>query len=244
MVASSGSSNAPHLHFEVWGDNRGTLVDPFYGDCNALNTSSLWINQKPYLDPNILKVSLHSAKPTSPACPETEVLNEKYTFVPEDIEALFYIHKRDEEIGVPVYLRIKNPDGSIFSSWESNGTTTWNGISRSWLKALPTKPGIFTFEAELHGKVCSTTFEMVTTLATSSFEKNESKLYPNPAHQTITIDLNSNENEPLFIKNQLGQIVIQKSKINESKTIVDISALSPGLYFVQIGNETHKFIKE
>ncbi len=244
VVASSGSSNIPHLHFEVWADNKATLVDPFYGTCNTLNATSLWTTQKPYLDPTISKVSIHNAKPTSPACPETEVLNEKYTFVPEDYEALFYIHKRDEEIDVPVYLRIKNPNGSVFNSWESKGTTTWNGITRSWLKTLPTQPGIYTFEAELHGKVCSTPFEIVATLATNSFEKNQNRLYPNPAQNILTIDWNSNEPEPLFIKNQLGQIVIQKSKINESKTTIDISGLSPGLYLVQLGNETHKFIKE
>jgi murein DD-endopeptidase MepM/ murein hydrolase activator NlpD len=41
IVASSGCSTAPHLHFEVY-DNNNNLIDPYSGSCNFLNSTSWW----------------------------------------------------------------------------------------------------------------------------------------------------------------------------------------------------------
>lgn len=236
-VASSGSSGTPHLHFEVWADNKATLVDPYSGTCNGLNVNSLWNEQKPYLEPIILKVSIHKAKPITPACPEIETLNEAKLFTTDDFEALFYIHKRDEELNVPVNLKIKNPDGSTFSSWSSNGTTTWNGIVRSWLKTLPKIPGVYTFEAELHGNSCSTTFEIVANLNNSDFEiSNSTYLFPNPSKGTFTIQTKENlSNGYVEVYNVVGQLVLIKKIENQTQEIH--SRLQNGMYFYKIKND-------
>ncbi len=237
-VGSSGSSSVTHLHFEVWNDNKGTYGDPFEGTCNALNATTLWNSQKPYLEPAISKISIHTAKPVTPACPGLETLNESYSFAEGTFEALFYIHKRDEEIGVLVNLKIKNPDGSTFSSWTSNGTTTWNGIVRSWLKSLPLKPGIYTYEAELHGKICAKTFEITGTLGNTNFDaKSDLRLYPNPSNGTFTVQIADDYTQAsLLIFNNIGQQVFTKS-LNQPHTEINID-LASGIYFYKIINNT------
>ena len=73
---------------------------------------------------------------------------------------------------------------------------------------------------------------------------------PNPASNFITITLNKGL-QPLVqsknnirIYNTIGEIVYSVGvKIPESQRI-DVSGLSPGLYFVRYGTEISKFIKE
>ena len=79
------------------------------------------------------------------------------------------------------------------------------------------------------------------------------KLYPNPAQSKITIDLETiKRNNVLFLSfyNSSGKIVKHINFHKPTKTIdIDISSLSPGLYFIRLQNETEvlgsgKFIKE
>ena len=91
VVGSSGISTNPHLHFEVSRtSSTSQYVDPFGGICNASNDSSLWINQLPYIDPGIMKVSTNPISPVFPPCPETETPNEDSCFL-DGVSAKFYI---------------------------------------------------------------------------------------------------------------------------------------------------------
>lgn len=46
LVGSSGDSNWPHLHFEVF--ERAVLIDPFRGNCNPNRTGLTWRDQLPW----------------------------------------------------------------------------------------------------------------------------------------------------------------------------------------------------
>lgn len=88
--------------------------------------------------------------------------------------------------------------------------------------------------------ICNT----LTDLENSQKENNEIKLFPNPALDKITI-ITNNQNFQLNLYNQLGQLLISK----ESESILNISHLNSGIYFVQIrsaNNQLHSFkiIKE
>ncbi|MCX6146799.1 MAG: Ig-like domain-containing protein [Candidatus Kapabacteria bacterium] len=156
-VGSSGSSTAPHLHFEV--RNGSKVIDPFTGTCNLLNPTTWWVNQKPYTEPAVIKVSINKSLPVLPACPDTETPNEDSTFKNSGT-AYFLIFMRNETTSTSANMKIMNPDGSTFSTWIHNCTN--NYFSSYWYmtRTLPTSPGIYTFEASYNNLTCSKTFEV------------------------------------------------------------------------------------
>lgn len=135
LVASSGSSSFPHLHFEVY-DSVGNLVDPYFGSNNPTTTDSWWLNQKPYKEPSILRVLTHSGVPSvfddtnNNWCPEAEDKKAKTSF--KRGEELFVGNAfRDITAGNTAYCSIFRPDGSLelflpiicpgsYTKWYSN----------------------------------------------------------------------------------------------------------------------------
>jgi hypothetical protein len=74
-------------------------------------------------------------------------------------------------------------------------------------------------------------------------------IYPNPASTTITIEMPTtpDKNTTLAIFNISGQRLI-KRRIMEQQTVVDVSGLSQGVYFVSVADErmvmVGKFVKQ
>jgi len=69
---------------------------------------------------------------------------------------------------------------------------------------------------------------------------NEIKIYPNPSSKVIWIkhNLTKVEKTKLKIYNVCGKIIRSLKKLTDSKmTRLDISALSPGIYFVELTND-------
>jgi len=64
-------------------------------------------------------------------------------------------------------------------------------------------------------------------------QKNESKLFPNPAHDKVVIQSQSVV-EGILITNVLGRIVIDENNIGSKIFSVNISALSDGVYFLKL----------
>ncbi|WP_026450266.1 T9SS type A sorting domain-containing protein [Aequorivita capsosiphonis] len=82
-------------------------------------------------------------------------------------------------------------------------------------------------------------------LSISEFNETSFSIYPNPASKFLNIETNS---ELTIDKLSIINIAGQKIKVDNSSSTIDISNLSPGLYFLQIetdkGTMTKKFIKE
>lgn len=70
------------------------------------------------------------------------------------------------------------------------------------------------------------------------------KIYPNPGNRILT--LTGYKTESVTISNSLGEIILEKYLLDkiESRTDLDISALAPGIYFIKVGNDVRKFMKE
>jgi len=76
-----------------------------------------------------------------------------------------------------------------------------------------------------------------------SFENEFVNIYPNPVETFITI--HPANNKSLSVLNLLGEVVLQKTISGMEENLqLDVSFLSPGIYFVRVGGESRKFIKQ
>ncbi len=120
VVASSGNSTGPHLHFEVYASstfNRTNLIDPFSGTCNSLNPNSWWSNQLAYENPQILTIQTHDALPIL-SCPSlNEIPNFQDSFqVGQTIFLIKYM--KQIPLGSVIHHSIIKPNGSIWIQWD------------------------------------------------------------------------------------------------------------------------------
>jgi hypothetical protein len=118
VVASSGNSTGPHLHFELY-DGSGKLVDPWQGPCNRMNPDSWWAAQRPYYDSGINKLMTGFAAMVQGVCPDPDQSNEALIFHPGDT-IYFTRFYRDQLASQPSVCTIYRPDSSVFSTWTSS----------------------------------------------------------------------------------------------------------------------------
>ncbi len=152
IVASSGCSSSPHLHFEVYGTDDN-LIDPFDGDCNSMNASSWWASQEPYLKPTLNALLTHSAAPVFGCTSAVEQTNFSNCFNPgQPVYTAFYY--RDQEIGDVVNMRISYPDGTVWNNWSQTFTNAYRESYWYWWWNFPTAGpyGIWTLEADFKGE--------------------------------------------------------------------------------------------
>lgn len=87
-------------------------------------------------------------------------------------------------------------------------------------------------------------------LGTTSLEKTNFKIYPNPAKNELNIELNEiSDILETKIYNVLGNLVINQNSTNIQNRKIDISILDSGVYFVVLKNKSNisyieRFIKQ
>jgi len=74
--------------------------------------------------------------------------------------------------------------------------------------------------------------------------KNNLTFFPNPANNVLHITLKKSAN--ILVTNLLGQTRLEKycSTASGESAMIDISSFSPGIYFIRVGVEVRKFVKE
>jgi hypothetical protein len=247
VTGSSGSSTAPHLHFEVWGTTlSSSLKDPFTGTCNLLNPATWWASQKPYTEPAIIKSQVNMLPVILPGCDTTETSNDDTCLAP-GATAKFYIFIRNETPGMNASESIINPDGTTFSSWTHNSITSY--LSSYWYfnRVLPTTPGKYTFHTTYNGLTCDKTFRIdCGALGIKTIPANdEVQIYPNPASNSINIVMDDIDNGhyTLRLKNIIGQAVAERNvpvEHNLMRTDFSIPFIPNGIYFLSIESEKIK----
>ena len=160
VVASSGQSSAPHLHFELRDTmGAGPGIEPYAGACGS--PVSMWKHQHEVFNAEIMRVSTHSEIPTPPnsAC---ERGDPKYsdTFAPGSV-VWASVFLKDVGLDTPaVPVQIVRPDGTIYAEWP--GTTVTTPMQRAWWVVgwgLPPGPtGYWKARATLNGRAYEHTF--------------------------------------------------------------------------------------
>lgn len=78
------------------------------------------------------------------------------------------------------------------------------------------------------------------------FEKiNSIILFPNPAHRKFLIKLqnNVNENNSVSLYNMMGEKILEQ-KLNGTETLIDVSEISAGIYYVRVTGESFSAAKQ
>jgi polyhydroxybutyrate depolymerase len=83
--------------------------------------------------------------------------------------------------------------------------------------------------------------------STTSINENNNtrenyKVYPNPVHTQITIDMGLAEEREFRLYNPIGELVLS-GVLNSQISIIDLSSLPPNVYLFQIENQSIKLIK-
>ncbi len=248
-AGSSGSSDWPHLHFEVY-DSNNNIIDPYEGNCNSMNPDSWWQSQPNYFVPMINKISTHNTTQFDDACPVIENTYGQLNFFPGDdlIIRLFY---RDNQQGAVTSFTLLDPDGQVYTTW--NWTQNWGQdyatAHAHWQFAVTAAwpEGVYTMQATFGGEVYETIFGVGTSLGIESNAIPEFTLYPNPISETLFIEGTEPMNQ-ITMYDIKGRKVLE-NKVNNSNATLQVGRLNTGVYFVHIGTQggrmsTHKVIKK
>lgn len=241
VVASSGISTGPHLHFELR-DSLNKVVDPWGGNCNSSN-SSCWSMQKQNREPTINALLTHDTIPVH-GCPSiNEIPYFQNLYFPDDtIHCAAYYH--DQLQGDTTFFRLRRPDNSVFTSWYHVSPNTYTSSWWRWKRVITSSEpfGLWKLEADFNGQTVVHSFNFGTLPASTQSSISELvqlKVVPNPVSKNAIINLvvERSANYTVDVFNVQGikiQTVFASFVKTNTPTIIKWSHLNntPGIYFV------------
>lgn len=229
-----------------------TLNDGVYGinvDVNGGLYATGWFSNTVDFDPSAANASLISIG-------GTDAYVAKYVSCIAPADPINTTPPASQTICAGGSTTLSANSGTNTINWFATSTST-NVIGTGTLFATPVlATGTYSYYAEASG--CTTSFSRTeitvnVQLCTGINESNNSdqliKVYPNPAHSIIYVDVeNIEENTSVFVTTMLGQIV-KNERVNTKHTPLNIYDLPSGIYFIQLINNsnivsTYKFVKE
>lgn len=241
-AGSSGSSDIPHVHFEVH-DSTGALIDPYAGPCNNMNSESWWASQPAYFNPEILTLSTHGSDSYDTECGIVENTYEQLDFIPGEI-AYFRIFYRDLQTNARTSITVAKPDGSLLYDYDFD--SPWPDYTVAYAQwNFPidntSMDGVHTITVEFGGQTYTTIFGVNTDLGTEDLA-SEFSIYPNPTSGVLNIVGNS-PIEKVVIYDFLGRNVLETKPL--SKNIqMDLNNLKASVYFAEITSEGKRTVRK
>ncbi len=248
-AGSSGSSDWPHLHFEVF-DLNGDRIDPFAEPCNDMNTESWWLDQPDYFIPTINRISTHYSFDFYEDCPNEEITYGEVNFEPGEL-MVFRTFYRDIQDGSNTEFTIYDPNGNVFLGFTWTADLGGQDYATSWAHFGYTidgtwPDGVYTLEAVFGGNTYETIFGVNTNLGVEDLVENEFSFYPNPVSNELNIS-SKIEMEQIEVFDILGRKVLE-SKPNNTQANLKMEGFSSGLYIVNVTSEgktaSFKIVKE
>ncbi|MFC4633691.1 peptidoglycan DD-metalloendopeptidase family protein [Dokdonia ponticola] len=230
VVASSGNSTGPHLHFEVYDENN-SLIDPYAGPCNDLNDTSWWADQKEYLNSGVNAALTHTNLPNFGTCPSIEETFESTQF---DVGATIWFigYYKDQVTGTSSLNQIFDPSGNLYSSWNTNFTddfvASWWGQQRT----ITDQTGEWIYVVTYNGESHTHTFN-VGQLSVEDQLFDEVRVFPNPTSGIVTIGAPVAFKQ-IVVRDALGRTVLEYLDLNSISIEMDFSSLTTGIYFVTV----------
>ncbi|MFN0276821.1 MAG: T9SS type A sorting domain-containing protein [Chitinophagales bacterium] len=251
IVASSGQSTGPHLHFEVY-DGDENLRDPNGGPCNFMGGTTLWSAQRKYNDAKIHALYTHSELPVFEPCPDEHITNISNSF--EFGDPIHFIGYFSETVtGLNSRYRILRPDGSTYLFWTYSFPVGFAASYWYWTYTLPDIEGDWKFQAAFRGKFIEYTFNLHPALKDDDDDYNRmgedfsADVYPVPASASITITTSRElENATIKIFDMVGNLVQQHlmAQTSNFQAELDIRNLATGVYMISIESGGNTVIKK
>lgn len=246
-AGSSGSSNWPHLHFEVY-DTNSQLIDPYAGPCNDMNAQSWWQDQPDYFVPTINSISTHNTTQFDNTCGVVENTYETLDFEPGD-ELVIRVFYRDIEHLALTSFTILDPNGNTYAEWEwtqewgqdyATADAFWTfNVTNAWPE------GVYTLRAEFGGNTYEHIFGVGTNLGIEEAITTTIQLYPNPVTDQLFIEAEF-PLEKISLYDSNGRKLKEEKEMTNASPL-DVAGLSTGVYFLYIQSEgkvsVHKIIK-
>jgi hypothetical protein len=135
------------------------------------------------------------------------------------------------------YNHFLRQNGQIYIFEDSRNTLSYKeglGLLTKHYTSFPTETYLNTYlrGARKNGQLCGFDNQPLSILKTAIADLFE--IYPNPAHDYITVALNSNELFSVTVTDILGRHVGIKSYSKGGKTVLNISTLESGIYLFKI----------
>ena len=133
-------------------------------------------------------------------------------------------------------------------TWSSSNTSVATiGSSSGVVTGLVAGTVNITYTFDTSSVVTTLTIDSCAATGVATLSNNLSlSVYPNPAHDELTVQTTGQFINEINITNLLGQTVyLQTAHANCKLQTVDVSGLADGVYFVQVNNSVvRKFVKE
>ncbi|HPI55464.1 MAG TPA: T9SS type A sorting domain-containing protein, partial [Chitinophagaceae bacterium] len=160
---------------------------------------------------------------------------------------------------ITLNLTINQVDTSVTQSGASL-TANASGATYQWLTCNPfqeiigetsqnfiaSNNGDYAVVVSQNGCTDTSSCYVVIGIGYNNFDlSNNIKIFPNPFNQVLQIEAEHVlQNAEIKLLNTLGQSIATFSHISDKTYTIDLSALAPGSYFIQIKDAKHNFVQK